>query len=189
MTKNNEHINEWNEEFSIEDNNKRNIYKVPNNYFESLQESIEQKIIEIDLNDLKFSKRNIYEIPDQYFSTMENPVHKPDSDKIIILNRWNNYNVFKIAASVSLIIGIAYLSFLFINNSTNNIDLMSNNYDFKISEYETGLFNESEDELIASLNFEEEIISNNTNLINENDLTIDELDEYLNSDIELSIEF
>ena len=38
-------------------------------------------------------------------------------------------------------------------------------------------------------NFEEEIISNNTYLINENDLTIDELDEYLNSDIELSIEF
>ena len=61
--------------------------------------------------------------------------------------------------------------------------------DFEISEYETGLFNETEDELMASLIFEEDISFDNSDLINESDLTIDELEEYLESDIDLSIEF
>ena len=60
---------------------------------------------------------------------------------------------------------------------------------FEISEYETGLFNETEDELMASLTFEEEIIYDNMLLTHENELTIDELEEYLDSDIDLSIEF
>jgi hypothetical protein len=42
---------------------------------------------------------------------------------------------------------------------------------------------------MASLTFEEEIIYGNMLLTNENELTIDELEEYLETDIDLSIEF
>ena len=65
MTKNKEHNEKLNDPISFEGDNKRNIYDVPKNYFESLQESIEEKIIEADLSDLSISKRNIYETPNQ----------------------------------------------------------------------------------------------------------------------------
>ena len=66
-------------------------------------------------------------------------------------------------------------------------------YNFSISEYETGLFDETEDELIVSLDFnnssnEEELVFDYFTSENP-ELTLDEIDEYLDSDFELNIEF
>jgi len=191
MTKNKEHNKNLNGPISFEGDNKRNIYDVPKNYFESLQNSIEEKIISADLSDLSISKRNIYKTPNQYFSSFKNIDQKTEPTKIISIKYLNSNRLLKIAASVILIIGIGYLSFLFLDNSQTNNNQISNtnDFDFEISEYETGLFNETEDELMASLTFEEEIIYDNMLLTHENELTIDELEEYLDSDIDLSIEF
>jgi len=191
MTKNKEHNKNLNGPISFEGDNKRNIYDVPKNYFESLQNSIEEKIISADLSDLSISKRNIYKTPNKYFSSFKNLDQKTEPTKIISIKYLNSNRLLKIAASVILIIGIGYLSFLFLDNSQTNNNQISNinDFDFEISEYETGLFNETEDELMASLTFEEEIIYDNMLLTHENELTIDELEEYLDSDIDLSIEF
>lgn len=191
MTKNKEHNKNLNGPISFEGDNKRNIYDVPKNYFESLQNSIEEKIISADLSDLSISKRNIYKTPNKYFSSFKNLDQKTEPTKIISIKYLNSNRLLKIAASVILIIGIGYLSFLFLDNSKTNNNQISNtnDFDFEISEYETGLFNETEDELMASLTFEEEIIYDNMLLTHENELTIDELEEYLDSDIDLSIEF
>jgi len=190
MIKNKEHNDNLNKPIFFEGDNKRNIYKVPNNYFESLQDAIEEKLIEEDLSTLTISKRNIYEIPDEYLSSIKGP-NESETAKIIYINKWYNTNLAKIAASVTVILSIGYLSFLLINSLSNKNGLISNtkDYDFEITEYETGLFNEAENELMASLTFEEDISFENTILINENDLTIDELEEYLDSDIDLYIEF
>lgn len=191
MTKNKEHNENLNDPISFEGDNKRNIYDVPKNYFESLQDSIEEKIISSDLSDLSISKRNIYKTPNQYFSSFKTLDQKTEPTRIISIKHLNSNRLLKIAASVILIIGIGYLSFLFLDNSQTNNNQISNtnDFDFEISEYETGLFNETEDELMASLTFEEEIIYGNMLLTNENELTIDELEEYLETDIDLSIEF
>jgi len=191
MTKNKEHNKNLNNPISFEGVNKRNIYDVPKNYFEFLQESIEEKIIEADLSDLSISKRNIYETPNQYISSFKTLDQKTEPTRIISFKNFNSNRFLKIAATVTLIIGLGYLSFLFLDNSKTNNNQISNtnDFDFEISEYETGLFNETEDELMASLIFEEDISFDNSDLINESDLTIDELEEYLESDIDLSIEF
>jgi len=191
MTKNKEHNEQFNDNISFTGDKRRNIYQVPKNYFETLQHSIEEKIIETDLKELNISKRNIHKIPDQYFSSFEKNEYRINEPKIISLKNWNTPKILKIAASFTVIISIGYLSFLFFNKSSVN-DLQtaySNEYDFSISEYETGLFNDSEDELMASLEFVDNISFDNNLFINDGELTIDELDEYLDSEIELIIEF
>ena len=64
---NNKGNNELENENTSFGSDKRNIYQVPKNYFVKLQDSIEKKIIEADLDDLNLPDRNIYNVPDHYF--------------------------------------------------------------------------------------------------------------------------
>ena len=113
--------------------------------------------------------------------------------KVVSLKKWRKSILLKVAASVAIIFSIAYFGSLYLKSDPdNNIMLAtSDDYNFTISEYETGLFDETEDELIASLIFEENenTSSFETIYISNKELTIDELDEYLDSDFELNIEF
>ena len=191
MTKNKQHNENSKDPEFFKGDNKRSIYKVPSNYFESLQDAVEEKIIEEDLNALPISKHNIYNTPDEYFSSIKG-TNESETAKIISINKWYNTHFAKIAASVTVILAIASLSFIYINSISNNNELTSENkdYDFEITEYETGLFDETEDVLMASLTFEENISFDNTILMIENNLSnAVEIDEYLDSEIELSIEF
>ena len=75
--------------------------------------------------------------------------------KVVSLNKWRISIIWKVAASVAIIFSIAYFGSLYLKSDpTNKIMLAaSDDYNFTISEYETGLFDETEDELIASLIF------------------------------------
>ncbi len=99
------------------------------------------------------------------------------------------------AASIALILSLGYTGYYIVNSNQNNTAELTNNsyYNFSISEYETGLFDETEDELIVSLDFnnsisEKELLFDYFTL-EDPELTLDEIDEYLDSDIELNIEF
>ncbi len=193
MTTNKEHNENLNDEISFLGDATRNIYTVPKGYFEKLQESIEEKIIEADLNDLNLSNRNIYNMPDHYFDSVE-PLKDEgvlSDTKVISIKKWRKATLLKIAASIAIIFSIGYYSSLFFNidSSKNVIISNSNEYDFTISEYETGLFDETEDELLASLEFEDKIYFDNSFINDDQDLTVDELNDYLDSDFELNIEF
>ena len=92
----------------------------------------------------------------------------------------------KYAASIVLIAGLASISVLLFQNN-------SSSYDFTISEYDTGLFDDQEDELIASLEFDdynssEELYIDYLNVEN-TEFSFDDMDSYLDSDIEIKIEF
>ena len=94
MTKNKEHNDHLNDPILFEGDNKRNLYKIPKNYFETLHDNIEEKIIEQDLSEFATTKRNIYETPDKYLSSIKGPdqsgsysiIDIPENNKKIILS-------------------------------------------------------------------------------------------------------
>ncbi len=199
MKQNKGHNDQENENTSF-GTNKQNIYKVPDNYFNELNVNLEAKIAEEEVLIQDLKKKNIYKTPDQYFEKLpeiiDSKLNLVSKDpKIIAFKNFNVVTLLKMAASIALILSLGYTGYYIVNSNQNNTAELTNNsyYNFSISEYETGLFDETEDELIVSLDFnnsisEKELLFDYFTL-EDPELTLDEIDEYLDSDIELNIEF
>jgi hypothetical protein len=136
------------ENFDLDNLERKNIYKVPENLFESIQENVLGGVKDFDLE--KLERKNIYKVPENMFETIQDRVlsgvQSFDLDK---LERKNIYKIpegvfetvqenvlneikaekkapifklnwgYAIAASVALIFGV---TFVYNSNSPVNVD-------------------------------------------------------------------
>jgi hypothetical protein len=99
---------------SLANQSKKNLYDVPDNYFEKLSQDCIDKInesqhsIENSFILKNSSKENLYELPDNYFEKLPNEINKKltSQSKIIDLNYRKRLSQISIAASIITIIGI-----------------------------------------------------------------------------------
>lgn len=86
---------------SLEDLEKVNIFKVPENYFQEL---------ELNTNIERFGKANIYKVPDGYFDGLSKNILSniaPKEAKVININWWQTQKIrWSAAASVILMAGL-----------------------------------------------------------------------------------
>lgn len=103
-------------DFNLDNLERKNIYKVPENMFDDIQEKVLSGVKDFDLD--KLERKNIYKVQQDLFSTVQNNVLNEISGKkktpIFRLN-WG----YAAAASLALIFGSA---FIFNNDKTNAVE-------------------------------------------------------------------
>lgn len=103
-------------DFNLNNLERKNIYKVPENMFDNIQEKVLSGVKDFDLD--KLERKNIYKVQDDLFSTVQNNVLKEISGnkKTPIFNlNWG----YAAAASLALIFGS---TFIFSNNEANVVE-------------------------------------------------------------------
>lgn len=93
-------------DFNLDNLERKNIYKVPENMFDNIQERVLSGVKDFDLDQLE--RQNIYKVQDDLFSTVQNNVLKEISKnkKIPVFRLYWGYAA---AASLALIFGSAYI--------------------------------------------------------------------------------
>lgn len=103
-------------DFNLDNLERKNIYKVPENMFDDIQEKVLSGVKDFDLD--KLERKNIYKVQQDLFSTVQNNVLNEILGKkktpIFRLN-WG----YAAAASLALIFGSA---FIFNNDKTNAVE-------------------------------------------------------------------
>lgn len=153
-------------------------YKVPNDYFDSVQESILNKLNQNgDIEDIKDTG---YQVPDNYFETVEQSIlEKVDSDNASVIQLSFRKRVYYIAGiAASLIIALS----IYLNNEDQSIlsEEMVETY------FQNSDLNSYE---IAELLTEAEFLEDDFDLL-ESEFNEDNLESYLleNADLESIIE-
>lgn len=107
-------------DFNLDNLERKNIYKVPENMFDDIQEKVLSGVKDFDLD--KLERKNIYKVQQDLFSTVQNNVLNEISGKkktpIFRLN-WG----YAAAASLALIFGSAII---FNNDKTNAVETENN---------------------------------------------------------------
>lgn len=106
-------------DFNLDNLERKNIYKVPENMFDDIQEKVLSGVKDFDLD--KLERKNIYKVQQDLFSTVQNNVLNEISGKkktpIFRLN-WG----YAAVASLALIFGSA---FIFNDDKTNAVETES----------------------------------------------------------------
>ncbi|MDF2551748.1 MAG: hypothetical protein K0R77_1023 [Chryseobacterium sp.] len=118
-------------DFDLEKLERKNIYKLPENMFESIQERVLSEVNDFDLE--KLERKNIYKVSDHLFENVQENV-------IMQLNVNKKAPIFKLnwgyaaAASLALIFGSAFVYNSFSDSNDDNTSVKnyaSNNSDQK----------------------------------------------------------
>ncbi|MDF2933757.1 MAG: hypothetical protein K0R36_3088 [Chryseobacterium sp.] len=118
-------------DFDLEKLERKNIYKLPENMFESIQERVLSEMNDFDLE--KLERKNIYKVSDHLFENVQENV-------IMQLNVNKKAPIFKLnwgyaaAASLALIFGSAFVYNSFSDSNDDNTSVKnyaSNNSDQK----------------------------------------------------------
>jgi hypothetical protein len=100
-----------NTEFDLENLPKKNIFKVPDNYFESLSDKIEQRTQSVVEN---LPKENIFKVPDNYFENLEAKIvaQTTEQTKIVPLFTWSAKRTWASLAACSAIAILGYFTLM-----------------------------------------------------------------------------
>ncbi|MDY0929852.1 hypothetical protein [Chryseobacterium sp. CFBP8996] len=93
-------------DFDLEKLERKNIYKMPDNMFESIQDRVLSKVNDFDLE--KLERKNIYKIPENMFENIQEKVLseiKADQKAPIFKMNWG----YAAAASLALIFGATFM--------------------------------------------------------------------------------
>ena len=98
-----------NEEFDFENIPKKNVFKIPENYFEDLSAKIEQRTQSVLQN---IPKKNIFKIPENYFEDLESQILSLPPTKIIPLFTWSAKRTWASVAACSAIAILGYFTLI-----------------------------------------------------------------------------
>lgn len=105
---------------------KENGFSVPKNYFNTVDEVLQQKIIEE-----KLSKENSFNVPDSYFKNLEDSIisqvstAKKETKVISLKDRM--LKIIPIAAAASIVLFIGLNSYLFNQDKDLSLDSLTDN--------------------------------------------------------------
>ena len=99
------------QEFDLENIPKKNIFQVPENYFEDLSAKIEQQTQSVVEN---LPKENIFKVPENYFENLESKILARTSEetKIIPLFTWSAKRTWASVAACSAIAILGYFTLM-----------------------------------------------------------------------------
>ena len=108
-----------NEEFDLKNIQKKNIFNVPENYFEDLSAKIEQRTQSIVEN---MPKENIFKVPENYFVDLETKIlaRTTQQTKIIPLFTWSAKRTWASVAACSAIAILGYFTLMPKQDSLGN---------------------------------------------------------------------
>ena len=100
-----------NEEFDLENIPKKNIFKIPDNYFEDLSAKIEQRNQWVVEN---MPKENVFKVPEKYFEKLESQIlaRTTQQAKIIPLITWSAKRTWASVAACSAIAILGYFTLM-----------------------------------------------------------------------------
>lgn len=107
------------QEFDLENIPRKNIFQVPENYFEDLPSKIEQRIQSVVEN---MPKENIFQVPENYFEDLESQImiHTTKQTKIIPLFTWSAKRTWASVAACSAIAILGYFTLMPQQDSLGN---------------------------------------------------------------------
>lgn len=99
------------QEFDLENIPKKNIFQIPENYFEDLSAKIEQRTQSVVEN---LPKENIFKVPENYFEDLKSKVLARTSEetKIIPLFTWSVKRTWASVAACSAIAILGYFTLM-----------------------------------------------------------------------------
>ena len=99
------------QEFDLENIPKKNIFQIPENYFEDLSAKIEQRTQSVVEN---LPKENIFKVPENYFENLESQILARTSEetKIIPLFTWSAKRTWASVAACSAIAILGYFTLM-----------------------------------------------------------------------------
>ena len=99
------------QEFNLDSIPKKNIFQVPENYFEDLSAKIEQRTQSVVEN---LPKENIFKVPENYFEDLESKILARTSEetKIIPLFTWSAKRTWASVAACSAIAIMGYFTLM-----------------------------------------------------------------------------
>ena len=99
------------QEFDLDNIPKKNIFQVPENYFEDLSAKIEQRTQSVVEN---LPKENIFKVPGNYFEDLKSKVLARTSEetKIIPLFTWSTKRTWALVAACSAIAILGYFTLM-----------------------------------------------------------------------------
>ena len=99
------------QEFNLENIPRKNIFQVPENYFEDLSAKIEQRTQSV-VEDLP--KENVFKVPENYFEDLESKILARTSEKtkIIPLFTWSAKRTWASVAACSVIAVMGYFTLM-----------------------------------------------------------------------------
>lgn len=100
-----------NEEFDLKNISKKNIFKVPENYFEDLSAQIEQRT---QLVVKSLPKENVFKVPENYFEDLESQIlaRTIQQTNIIPLFTWSAKRTWTSVAACSAIAIMSYFTLM-----------------------------------------------------------------------------
>ena len=107
------------QEFDLENIPKKNIFQIPENYFEDLSAKIEQRTQWVVEN---LPKENIFKVPENYFEDLESKILALTSEetKIIPLFTWSAKRTWVSVAACSAIVILGYFTLMPKQDSLGN---------------------------------------------------------------------
>ena len=108
-----------NQEFDLDNIPKKNIFQVPENYFEGLSAKIEQRTQSVVEN---LPKENIFKVPENYFEDLESKIlaHISEETKIIPLFTWSAKRTWASVTACSAIAILGYFTLMPKQDSLGN---------------------------------------------------------------------
>ena len=108
-----------NQEFDLDNIPKKNIFQVPENYFEDLSAKIEQRTQSVVEN---LPKENIFKVPENYFEDLESKIlaHISEETKIIPLFTWSAKRTWASVTACSAIAILGYFTLMPKQDSLGN---------------------------------------------------------------------
>ncbi len=171
MNKENKHINNNLDNFSTE----KNLFSTPENYFNSVEDTVLSKIIEEQLPG-EFS----YNVPDNYFDRLEDSLttklelQRKKGKVISLKSRLLKIIPAAAAACILLFVGLNYFNISNISDSYN-LDTISND---EIEKWIDENYNEN---ATHSMDFVDADFTESTVIEDDSSLNDDDILEYLNS--------
>ena len=114
-------------DFDLDSLERKNIYNIPDNLFENIQEKVMQKVDMLDIE--KLDRKNIYKVSENLFEEVQQNVLKeiePNKKETPIFNiKWG----YAIAASLALIFGFSFLY----NSNLSNLKSTDNELSYAMS--------------------------------------------------------
>ena len=110
------------QEFDFDNIPKKNIFQVPENYFEDLSTKIEQRTQSMGEN---LPKENIFKVPENYFEDLESKIlaRTSEEDKIIPLFTWSAKRTWASVAACSAVVVMGYFTLMPSQNSLGKEEL------------------------------------------------------------------
>jgi hypothetical protein len=107
------------EEFDLENLPRKNIFKIPENYFQELPSTIEQRTQSVVEN---LPKENIFKVPENYFKQLETQIlaQTTQATKIVPLITWSAKRTWASVAACSAIAILGYFTLMPQQDSLGN---------------------------------------------------------------------